>query len=161
MADLSDDDRRRFEAWASDDGTWPKAIERDASGQYKLSITAHSWTVWRAAIAADRALNAPQAAPVGEPVILADVLDALNVFNRPKPSEDDGPWEAGHFIRVDYLPAFINIIRAAWFSPTHAAPVAPAEPMTACPHDVPHRWPCAECDSAATHPAGASDTGRA
>jgi hypothetical protein len=55
--------------------------------------------------------------PLVEPVTLADVLDALNVFNRPKPSEDDGPWEAGHFIRVDHLPAFINIIAAAWFQP--------------------------------------------
>lgn len=59
-----------------------------------------------------------------EPVTLADVLDALNLFNRPKPSEDDGPWEGGHFIRVDHLPDFINIIAAAWFSPAplHASP---------------------------------------
>jgi hypothetical protein len=62
------------------------------------------------------ASNAELGAPV-EPVTLADVLDALNLFNRPKPSEDDGPWEGGHFIRVDYLPDFINIIAAAWFSP--------------------------------------------
>lgn len=58
-----------------------------------------------------------EARPPFEPVTLADVLDALNVFNRPKPSEDDGPWEAVHFIRVDYLPAFINIIASAWFAP--------------------------------------------
>lgn len=69
-----------------------------------------------------RAALAQQAVP--EPVTLADVLDALNVFNRPKPSEDDGPWEAEHFIRVDYLPAFINIIAAAWYS---AAPAPQAE----------------------------------
>ena len=54
--------------------------------------------------------------PLTEPVTLADVLDALNLFNRPKPSEDDGPWEGGHFIRVDYLPAFINVIAAAGVS---------------------------------------------
>ena len=58
-----------------------------------------------------------EARPMVEPVTLADVLDALNLFNRPKPREDDGPWEAGHFIRVDYLPDFINIIAAAWFAP--------------------------------------------
>jgi hypothetical protein len=58
-----------------------------------------------------------EALPQFEPVTLADVLDALNLFNRPKPSEDDGPWEGGHFIRVDHLPDFINIIAAAWFSP--------------------------------------------
>lgn len=55
--------------------------------------------------------------PLVEPVTLADVLDALNLFNKPNPSEDDGPWEGGHFIRVDHLPDFINIIAAAWFSP--------------------------------------------
>jgi len=60
--------------------------------------------------------------PLVEPVTLADVLDALNLFNRPKPGEDEVPWEAGHFIRVDYLPAFINIIAAAWF---------PTEPLRA------------------------------
>lgn len=54
--------------------------------------------------------------PLAGPVTLDDVLDALNLFNRPKPSEDDGPWEGGHFIRVDYLPDFINIIATAWFS---------------------------------------------
>jgi hypothetical protein len=65
---------------------------------------------------------APQ---VALPVTLADVLDALNCFNRPKPNEDDGPWVEGHYIRVDHLPAFINIIAKAWFS---AAPVA--QPLT-------------------------------
>jgi hypothetical protein len=55
--------------------------------------------------------------PACEPVTLADVLDALNVFSRPNPSEDDGPWEGGHFIRVDYLPDFINVIATAWFQP--------------------------------------------
>jgi len=59
----------------------------------------------------------PTVRPLLEPVKLSDVLDALNLFNRPKPSEADGPWEAGHFIRVDHLPAFINIVAAAWFAP--------------------------------------------
>lgn len=65
----------------------------------------------------------PPAAPAAKPVTLADVLDALNQFNRPKPSEDDGPWEGGHFIRVDHLPDFINIIAAAWFAPAAESPV--------------------------------------
>jgi hypothetical protein len=60
--------------------------------------------------------SASQPADLREPVTLAEVLDALNTFNRPRPSEDDGPWEAGRFIRVDHLPAFINIIAAAWFA---------------------------------------------
>jgi hypothetical protein len=83
-----------------------------------------------AASHADAAAPAVQAvAPqVALPVTLADVLDALNCFNRPKPNEDDGPWVEGHYIRVDHLPAFINIIAKAWFS---AAPVAqPLTPLT-------------------------------
>lgn len=59
----------------------------------------------------------PTVRPLLEPVTLTDVLDALNLFNRPKPNEDDGPWEGGHYIRVDHLPAFINVIAAAWFAP--------------------------------------------
>lgn len=78
-----------------------------------------------AAAIADQAQAAPVVAPSVEPVTLADVLDALNTFNRPKPSEDDGPWEAGHFIRVDYLPAFINIIAKAWFATPQAQPATP------------------------------------
>lgn len=66
-----------------------------------------------------------QLGPLTEPVTLADVLDALNVFNTPEPGEDDGPWQAEHFIRVDYLPAFINIIAAAWFAQPKVAAAKP------------------------------------
>lgn len=69
---------------------------------------------------------APAPAASAQPVTLADVLDALNLFNRPKPSEDDGPWEGGHFIRVDHLPDFINIIAAAWFAQPAPAPACGA-----------------------------------
>lgn len=78
----------------------------------------------RAAIAALDALAQQASGPSAEPVTLADVLDALNLFNRPKPSEDDGPWEGGHFIRVDHLPDFINVISAAWFAPQETAATA-------------------------------------
>lgn len=42
-------DRRDFEKWASDDGRFPQAVERAASGFYKLAQTESAWHVWRAA----------------------------------------------------------------------------------------------------------------
>jgi len=60
-----------------------------------------------------------------EPVTLADVLDALNVFHKPRPREGDEPWTEADFISVKHLPDFINIIAVAWFAP--AAEPAPTE----------------------------------
>lgn len=72
----------------------------------------------RAALAAQE-----QAEPVKhEPVTLPDVLDALNCFNKPRPSEGDDPWTESDFISVRHLPDFINIIAAAWFSHPAAQP---------------------------------------
>lgn len=65
-----------------------------------------------------------QLGPLVAPVTLADVLDALNVFNKPRPSEGDEPWTEADFISVKHLPDFINIIARAWFSP---APMVAAE----------------------------------
>lgn len=44
------DERAAFEAWMSDDGQFPKAIERDRNGNYLLSTAANGWRVWQAAI---------------------------------------------------------------------------------------------------------------
>lgn len=44
--------RAAFEAWMSDDGKYPKAVERDSSGAYRLMQTATNWTAWQAADAA-------------------------------------------------------------------------------------------------------------
>lgn len=55
--------------------------------------------------------------PLVEPVTLADVLDALNVFNKPRPRDGDEPWTEADFISVKHLPDFINIIAVAWFLP--------------------------------------------
>lgn len=51
------DERAAFEAWESDNGKWPKAIERDAVGRYKLMQASSAWIVWqaRAALAAQPA----------------------------------------------------------------------------------------------------------
>lgn len=43
------DERAAFEMVASDNGRWPKAIERDANGNYLLMVTASGWSWWQAA----------------------------------------------------------------------------------------------------------------
>lgn len=48
-------ERKLFEAFASDDGKWLKAIERDAKGNYLLLTTAVGWMWWRAARSAPAA----------------------------------------------------------------------------------------------------------
>lgn len=45
----TEQERKLFEAFASDDGKWPQAIERDAKGNYLLLTTAHGWMWWQAA----------------------------------------------------------------------------------------------------------------
>ena len=42
-------ERKLFEAFASDNGNWLKAIERDARGNYLLLTTAVGWMWWQAA----------------------------------------------------------------------------------------------------------------
>ena len=42
-------EREAFERVASDNGKWPKAIERDAKGNYLLLTTATGWMWWREA----------------------------------------------------------------------------------------------------------------
>ena len=44
--------RSAFEAVASDNGQWPRAIERDLNGNYLLMATARGWSWWQAACAA-------------------------------------------------------------------------------------------------------------
>ena len=41
--------RELFEAFASDNGKWMKAIERDANGNYRLLTTNAGWLWWQAA----------------------------------------------------------------------------------------------------------------
>lgn len=49
MTHEKDTERQAFEAVASDNGKWPKAIERDAKGNYLLLTTANGWMWWKAA----------------------------------------------------------------------------------------------------------------
>ena len=41
-------EREAFEAWASNDGAWTRAIERDGA-DYKLMQTSSNWRAWKAA----------------------------------------------------------------------------------------------------------------
>lgn len=49
MTHHTDAERAKFEAVASDYGECPKAIERDAKGNYLLLTTANGWMWWQAA----------------------------------------------------------------------------------------------------------------
>lgn len=41
-------ERHAFEKWMSDNGLWPKAVEKDYQGNYKLLSVSSAWTVWQA-----------------------------------------------------------------------------------------------------------------
>lgn len=49
------DERARFEAWMSDNGAWPKAVERNSKGDYLLSQAGFAWRVWQARAALAKA----------------------------------------------------------------------------------------------------------
>lgn len=55
MTQNTDQERELFEAFASDNRNWLKAIERDARGNYLLLTTAVGWMWWRAARSAPAA----------------------------------------------------------------------------------------------------------
>ena len=42
-------EREAFENWMTNDGKFPRAVEKDANGQYVLMQTASAWNVWVAA----------------------------------------------------------------------------------------------------------------
>jgi len=45
-----DEVRKQFEYWMSDEGKFPKAIERSRAGDYILMVANLSWKAWQAAI---------------------------------------------------------------------------------------------------------------
>lgn len=59
-------------------------------------------------------------------------------------------WKAVALGREPWAPE--DAMRAALTAALAAQPVEP--PMSACPHGVPHRWPCDECDAPQPQPAG-------
>jgi hypothetical protein len=40
--------RKKFEYWFSESGAWPKAVERERDGSYRLSVAASAWKAWEA-----------------------------------------------------------------------------------------------------------------
>lgn len=49
MTKPQDKMRSEFEANMTDDGTWPRAVERCADGEYLLMSAQIAWTTWQAA----------------------------------------------------------------------------------------------------------------
>lgn len=67
----TEQERAEFEAWASDNGKWPKAIERDSKGDYLLLQTATGWMWWQ------EAWQAASRAPV-VPQVTDEMIEAAN-----------------------------------------------------------------------------------
>lgn len=87
--------REAFEAWASDGGKWPRAVERSGDG-YVLMSTHHSWIAWQAALRSAAPTTEPRpdvaglveraekylrfemlAEPIDETALIRDLLAAL------------------------------------------------------------------------------------
>ena len=68
-------ERKLFEAFASDNGNWLKAIERDARGNYLLLTTAVGWMWWQAARSAPAAPAAPE--PQGWKLVPVNLLERI------------------------------------------------------------------------------------
>lgn len=66
-------EREAFEAWFSDQGQYPKAIQRRDDG-YLLSTAQSAWDTWQARAAIDAALAARGAVPAGLPEIDYEAL---------------------------------------------------------------------------------------
>jgi hypothetical protein len=64
-------EREAFEAWASDGGKWPQAIERYGNGLYRLSSTHSYWLAWQAR--ASMQAQAPEVAALQRAMRVADI----------------------------------------------------------------------------------------
>lgn len=73
----TEQERKLFEAVASDDGKWPQAIERDAKGNYLLLTTANGWMWWQAARRAPTVL-----VPQGYKITEEQHVAAVKVLHR-------------------------------------------------------------------------------
>lgn len=64
-----DEMRKAFEHWYSDEGQWPKAVERDSKGRYVLAGATAAWDAWQAGWKCARAetkAKEPQCASVND-----------------------------------------------------------------------------------------------
>lgn len=64
---MSDRMREAFEAWMSDGGRYPQAVERSGYG-YRLSASYAAWSAWQAAWTASRAQTIEECAVICESV---------------------------------------------------------------------------------------------
>ena len=46
--------RASFEVWHSGNGNWPKSVEKDGNGNYRLAQAASAWHTFQAATAIER-----------------------------------------------------------------------------------------------------------
>lgn len=129
----ADDERKAFEAWFSDGGKYPKAIEMGSSdGGYRLASTYTAWVAWQAAWKARAALSAEDAA-----LALTAAIEALTWhYARGYPQEmTDYPRQrdarALRLCRAAQKAkgpgAHTEASEAGQEPPTHAGSVAPGE----------------------------------
>lgn len=75
------DERKSFEHWFSDEGKFPKAVERNLDGGYRLAQAASAWTAWQARAAIEGSeVPAPAAPEAPKPDTLD--LEAVNFAMR-------------------------------------------------------------------------------
>lgn len=67
--------REQFEAWMSEDGAYPQAVERNGFGEYRLMTTYTNWGTWQAA------LRSPAVAGLVEALREADALHKVGLLN--------------------------------------------------------------------------------
>jgi hypothetical protein len=132
MTTQQDEMRAKFEHWASDEGSYPKAVQRHGES-YLLMQTANSWVVWQAATAAHS--EALAAVTRERDALREDAarLDALqgnpdwHVEELPKECPDDGElWQISQgyglcFEVVSSGATLREAIDAARTPPTHPA----------------------------------------
>ena len=75
----TEQERKLFEAFASDNGNWLKAIERDAHGNYRLLTTSVGWLWWQAARSAPAAPE-PQGWKLVPVNLLERIQESLGSF---------------------------------------------------------------------------------
>jgi hypothetical protein len=79
------DERKSFEHWFSDEGKYPKAVERNLDGGYRIAQAASAWTAWqaRAAIGGSESPSPPEAPkPDTLEAKAMEILSEMDTFGR-------------------------------------------------------------------------------
>ena len=99
--------RELFEAFASDNGKWMKAIERDEYGNYRLLTTNAGWLWWQAATAA----REPLLARIAELEAQLSAIGAGGVEVVKKVTKPSINWE---HVRDEYKFLAQDVTGSAW-----------------------------------------------